>query len=142
MTIRNKLLLFITVALLVTFSLIFWINRMTVKKEIQEITKVNLQSIAYAALSFIDINKDMDKSALDNVINKKITIGKTGNIVESDSELLVIKKPIIRSIINDSLFSSFRAYIFSANSVSCFCQISIVFNPFHLSVGKVFSCIL
>ncbi|MCD4664205.1 MAG: hypothetical protein K8R68_02970 [Bacteroidales bacterium] len=62
MTIKKKLFLFITAALLVTFSLIFWINRMTVKKEIQEITKVNLQDIAYTAINFININKDMDKS--------------------------------------------------------------------------------
>jgi len=94
MKIKNKLFLFITAGLLVTFSLIFWVNRMTVKKEIQEITKVNLQDIAFAALNLININKDMDKSAFDNAINKKITIGKTGFlfIVDSNGNMVLHKK--------------------------------------------------
>jgi len=111
MTIKNKLLLFTTVALLLVFFLIFWINRVTVKKEIQEITKVNLQDIAFTALSLIDINKDMDKTALDNAINMKITIGKTGFlfIVDSNGNMVThkiaqgknwISKPFISYIVD------------------------------------------
>ncbi len=109
MSIKNKLLFFITVALLVTFSLIFWVNRMTVKKEIQEITKANLQDVANTALNFININEGMDKSALDNAINKEITIGKTGFlfIVDGNGNMVVHKKAQGKNWIS----KSFIAYI-------------------------------
>ncbi len=94
MSINKKLLSLFLASLLVCTFIVATTDKMVVKTEIREITRIYLQSIADAALHFVKINKTMEQKALEHILNKEIKIDETGFffVIDSKGNLIVHKK--------------------------------------------------
>ena len=111
MNLRKRLLLFIIITMVLSSLPVFLINRTTVVKEVQDITRQNLSDMVNIVVRFLEANPGLDKSKLDALINKQINIGTTGfmTVVDSKGTMLVhrkvqgknwSKKPFIKEIIS------------------------------------------
>ncbi len=94
MNINTKLTIFIVAALLICTAAIVFIDRMAATKEIQNITKTNLQDLVKTTLNFVKTHDATDVKKLSTILNEETRIGRTGFIfiLDSKGKLIVHKK--------------------------------------------------
>jgi|GEM_PF-3246872 len=111
MSIKKKLILFMLIAILLSSAVIITTNRMVTTREIQDITRNDLEDTVNTAYHLIRISPALDIKKLQTVFNKDLKIGRTGFlfVVNTKGELVVHKKaqgqnwknkPHIKHIIN------------------------------------------
>ncbi len=94
MTITKRLYSFTIVAMMIIAVGSSVLNRIVVKQEIQALNERNLQDVVNLAVQMIATDENPDPAHLEQAINKKINIGKTGFlfIVDSKGEFVLHRK--------------------------------------------------
>ncbi len=120
MNIKATLNISITVGILILSATIIFANRWTIIEEIQKINKTNLTNLVDVAVGFLEVNPKIKKEEYYQLINKKISIGRTGffMILNSKGEMVIHRKvqgknwsnkPFIKKIITEK--NGFHRYL-------------------------------
>ncbi len=120
MSIKTTLNIGIIFGIVVISTTIILFNRLTIVDEIQKINRENLTDLVDAAVGFLEVNPEIKKEQLYQLINKKISIGRTGFFMVLDSKGRMVihrkvqgknwaKKPFVKKIITEK--NGFQRYI-------------------------------
>ena len=93
MKIKSKLAICLIVALIISSVSVFWVNRIIVTKQIQQITKSKLEDMAQSALAFLE-KQEIEWENIQQILNNQIIIGKKGFIfvIDLEGNMVVHKK--------------------------------------------------
>ncbi len=93
MKIKSKLAICLILALIISSGSVFWVNRIIVTKQIQQITQSKLEDMAQSALYFLE-KEEIEWENIQTILNNEITIGKKGFIfvIDLEGNMVVHKK--------------------------------------------------